>query len=168
MLLRTPGREHHALDLVSAGAGGAGADRDGGPSAGLEDRDSHVTTGEVPAGGLDNDARRAYRDRLRELDVELGAAESAADDIRADRARWEIDALTRELTAAYGLAGRARPEGSAAERARQSVTKALREAIMRIDREDPALGQHLARAVRTGVYCSYDPDPSALRSWRLS
>jgi hypothetical protein len=168
MLLRTPGREHHALDLVSAGAGGAGTDRDGRSSAWLEDRDIHVTTGAIPAGGLDDDARRAYRDRLRELDVELGAAESAADDIRADRARWEIDALTRELTAAYGLAGRARPEGSAAERARQSVTKALREAIMRIDREDPELGQHLARAVRTGVYCSYDPDPSALRSWCLS
>jgi hypothetical protein len=39
---------------------------------------------------------------------------------------------------------------------------------MRVDREDPELGQHLARAVRTGVYCSYDPDPSALRSWCLS
>ena len=52
-----------------------------------------------------------------------------------------------------------------AERARQSVTKAIREATRRIAQEDSALGDHLERSVRTGVYCVYDPDPSSTLTW---
>jgi hypothetical protein len=61
------------------------------------------------------------------------------------------------LGAALGLGGRARRSGSPAERARVRVTRALREAIARIATAHPLLGEHLARSVRTGTYCSYAP-----------
>ena len=116
---------------------------------------------------LDAEAQRAYRDRLRELRPELDAAKEAGDGERAARLEVEIDLIVSELSAAFGLGGRARKEGSVAERARQSVTKAIRDALRRIREEDAVLGEHLTRAVKTGLYCSYDPDPDAAPpTWR--
>ena len=114
---------------------------------------------------IDDEARAAYRVRLRELQAELDEAEAFNDPVRGEAARLEMDALESQLSAAFGLGGRPRPEGSAAERARQSVTKAIREATRRIAAEDSALGDHLERSVRTGVYCVYDPDPSSRLTW---
>jgi hypothetical protein len=37
------------------------------------------------------------------------------------------------------------------------VTRALRAAIERVRTADPRLGDHLARSVRTGTFCSYAP-----------
>ena len=50
-----------------------------------------------------------------------------------------------------GLGGRDRPTGSAAERARVNVTRALRTAIDRVTEHDPGLGHHLRTCVRTGT-----------------
>ena len=90
---------------------------------------------------LDAEAQAAYRDRLGELRPELDAAQEAGDGERAARIEAEIDIIVSELSAAFGLGGRARKEGSAAERARQSVTKAIRDALRRIREEDVALGR---------------------------
>ena len=57
--------------------------------------------------------------------------------------------------------------GSPNERARQAVTKAIRQSIQRIAAADPVSGRHLQRTVRTGQYCVYDPDPAATPSWEL-
>ena len=106
--------------------------------------------------------------RARELGItqaELDEAVSHNDSARVDNARSEIDALEGELSAAFGLGGRRRDIGSPAERARQSVTKALREALRRIAHEDAVLGDHLVHSVRTGLYCVYDPDPVAAPRW---
>jgi hypothetical protein len=43
----------------------------------------------------------------------------------SSQAREEIEALTQRLAAAMGLGGRDRPAGSAAERARSTVTQRL-------------------------------------------
>lgn len=45
-----------------------------------------------------------------------------------------------------------------AERARKTVTWRLRDALGRIDREHAQLGRHLANSIKTGIYCSYDPE----------
>ena len=160
-LIAEPGREFHALDLV--GQGTVGADRGIGASEaaalglGVDGGDGGAL--------IDDEARAAYRVRLRELQAELDEAEAFNDPARGEAARLEMDALEAQLSAAFGLGGRPRPEGSAAERARQSVTKAIREATRRIAAEDSALGDHLERSVRTGVYCVYDPDPSSRLTW---
>jgi hypothetical protein len=132
-LLAHPGRELHALDL---GGGRPAAGGDAGPL-------------------LDDAAKAAYRSRLDELAADLDEAEAWADPERAARAREEIEALRNELARAIGLGGRARVAASDAERARVRVTKAIRSSMARIAEHDPALGEHLRRTVRTGLFCSY-------------
>ncbi len=52
-----------------------------------------------------------------------------------------------------------------AERARVAVTKAIREAIHRIERHSPSLGHHLRRAIRTGSSFGYEPPEGQPASW---
>jgi hypothetical protein len=56
---------------------------------------------------------------------------------------------------------------SEAERARVSVTKALKSAIRRIAAQDAELGEHPAHSVKTGTFVAYDPDPTVSISWAL-
>lgn len=67
--------------------------------------------------------------------------------------------MLEQLASAYGLAGRPRKTGDPGERARTAVTARIRDAIRRIERLHPELGKHLARSIRTGTSCAYDPDP---------
>ena len=136
-LLAQPGREVAALDLA------AGAD--------------HLVQGDQGE-RLDGRARAAYKARLIELDAELDDADIASDIERSARVKAERDALIAELASAYGLSGRPRRGGDPAERARTAVTARIRDAIRRISVVHPELGRHLARSVRTGTFCSYDPD----------
>jgi hypothetical protein len=116
---------------------------------------------------LDAEAKEAYRARLVELREEAAEAEAWNDPERATRAQAEIDALAHELRAAIGLGGRDRSTGTPAERARVSVTRAIRAAIERIAEQEPGLGAHLDATVRTGTFCSYVPDPRAPIHWQL-
>jgi hypothetical protein len=116
---------------------------------------------------LDETAKRAYRERLAELDVEGAEAERWNDPERAARAREETAALAGELSRAVGLGGRDRRAASASERARVSVTRAIRSAVERIGAQSAATGEHLERTIRTGTYCAYAPDPRAPTAWQL-
>jgi len=163
-LLAEPGREFHVLDLVNA----IGLAESPLSSAIEVDEAAYgdAMTG-IPEAGLDAGAKRAYRARLAELMEEQASVESDIDPARLEQVRAEIDALKAELGHAYGLGGRARVVGSQAERARQSVTKAIRSSLKRIEEQDTALGVHLRHSVRTGLYCAYDPDPSEVGPWRF-
>jgi tetratricopeptide (TPR) repeat protein len=159
-LLAEPGRELHALDL-------AGAARPGGVTKdGVADEltaDPFVDAGPI----LDAAAREAYRARLAELRQELDEATTWNDPERAARAGAEIEALTHQLAAAVGLGGRERLVSSPAERARISVTRAIRAALARIGEQSPLLGGHLDATIRTGTFCSYAPDPRVPITWEL-
>jgi hypothetical protein len=160
-LLAEPGRELHALDL-------AGASRPDGMTTSSPTADELTADPFVDAGPvLDPQAREAYRARLAELREELDEASSWNDPERAARAASEIEALTHQLAAAVGLGGRERVASSAAERARLSVTRAIRAALSRIGEHSPALGSHLDATIRTGTFCSYAPDPRMPISWEL-
>jgi tetratricopeptide (TPR) repeat protein len=162
-LLRHPGREFHVLDLAAAGQG-AGA---GGPRAGPA-REDDLHQGRLSGTGpvLDQQAKTAYRARLRELEEELAEATSWADPARAAKARQEMQFLAGELAAALGLGGRDRTAGSPAERARVSTTKAVKIALARIRAHSPALAGHLDATIHTGTFCCYRPDPRAPITWR--
>jgi hypothetical protein len=54
---------------------------------------------------IDAQARAAYTARVRELQAELDDADAVGDPERGARAQQELDFLTGELTAAYGLRG---------------------------------------------------------------
>jgi non-specific serine/threonine protein kinase len=144
-LLREPGREFHALDLAGA------------PTEAAVER---------PVEALDATAREAYRSRLDELEEEEQEAKRFGDAERAARAHAEREFIAEEIARAYGLGGRARTSGSTAERARVAVTKAIRAALDRVREASPALGRHLEATVRTGMFCSYTPDPRAPITWR--
>jgi len=149
-LLARPGTAVAALDLATPPAGIAPAGAPAGPDVLHPPSD----TGEV----IDAQARAAYRQRLRELDEAAAEADAAADIERSARIAAERDALVEALTGAYGLGSRVRRSGSAAERARTAVTARIRDAIRRIGDAHPDLGRHLARSVRTGTFCAYEPD----------
>jgi hypothetical protein len=141
VLLASPQREVAALDLAGIPAG--------------------ADTGPI----LDPTARDNYRRRLIELAQDADDAKSMGDIARAERITIERDALVDQLTSAFGLGGRARRSGSPAERARTTVTARIRDAIRRIERVHPELGRHLDRSVRTGTFCTYDPDPMTI--WKV-
>jgi hypothetical protein len=106
---------------------------------------------------LDEDARRAYRHRITELQQQIDEAESDSDPIRAEAARSELDWLVTELGHATGLAGRSRAFPTDAERARSSVQKAIRRALVRIGTADPEIRAYLEATIVTGIRCSYRP-----------
>ena len=159
-LLAVPGREHHVLDLVAGEAGVPDRRPDHGGADGLS-RLALGDAGEV----LDARSKEAYRRRLSEIEEDIEEAQAIGDDERAAQADVERDFLVRELTGAFGLGGRDRRAASAAERARVSVTRAVRQAMARIGDHHPGLGEHLGRTIRTGTYCTYAPDPRAPAHW---
>jgi tetratricopeptide (TPR) repeat protein len=156
-LLAAPGREIHVLELVSVVGGHAA--KHGQANAGLTPE-----TGDAEA-LLDARAKAEYRERFLELEPELAEAEEWNEPERASRLRDEMDFLARELGSAVGLGGRDRKAASNAERARVNVTRAIRSAVDRIREHSAELGSHLAVTVRTGTYCSYQPDPRSPVSW---
>jgi hypothetical protein len=154
-LIAEPQREFHALDLAVWTSGGAA-----GSAPSLQEGEEL----------LDQQARAAYRRRIAELTEELEETQGWGDTERAARARREIDAITEQLAAAVGLGGRDRRAASEAERARVSVTKALKSAIRRIARRTPSSGSTRPTASRQGPSSpttltrpSPSPGPSDLR-----
>jgi hypothetical protein len=132
-LVARPDEEIHVLDLSGAGS----------------------VEGEAPAAGLDNQARAEYRQHLQELQVELEESQELGDIGRADALREEMDFITRELSRAFGLGGRERGSGSAAERARVNVRRRLQDAMERIGKQLPDAGKYLKNTIKTGSYCKY-------------
>jgi hypothetical protein len=168
-LLRSPGVEFHALDLVRGNATSPRAGRDAeatGASTGqVREADLHVGTLGDAGEWLDQQAKANYRRRLAELREELQAAKALGRIAQAEAAEREIQALVAELAHATGLGGRDRRAASAAERARQSVTRALKIAVDKITAHLPELGHYLARAIKTGTYCCYSPDSQVTMTW---
>jgi tetratricopeptide (TPR) repeat protein len=156
-LLRHAGREFHAADLA------AGADTEATP---LPDAGGEISLGLGDAGEvLDAQARSDYRRRLEDLRAELEEATGWGDTGRAARLSEEIEFLTEEISAAYGVGARVRKAGDIGNRARKAVTSRIRETIARVTKEHPTLGRHLENAIQTGIFCSYQPDRSL--DWEL-
>ena len=147
-LLADPGREFYVLDLVSLERGSIADGGDAGPM-------------------LDVRAKDAYQRRLVEIEQDIEESRALGDVECEKQADAERDALLRELSRAFGLGGRARRAGSSSERARASVTRAVRSAIRRIGDHDPHFREHLDRTIRTGSCCVYLPDLRAPVAWQL-
>jgi predicted ATPase len=141
-LIEAGGREIHCLDLAGAAV-------------------EEAATGEV----LDDKARRQYEQRIRELQEDIEEAEGNNDHARAHKHQVELDALIDHLTAALAQGGRTRSAGGTVERSRSAVTHRVRAAIRNLEKLHPALGRHLAHSVRTGTYCSYQPEQPV--TWRI-
>jgi len=150
LLLNDPGRDFLAIDLV--------ADVKGSP-------DRAALGGGEPY--FDEEARRAYTQRLRDLRAALEEAEAFNDLGRASETRAEIELVSDELRRGIGLGGRLRASGSLLERARVNVTRAIKAALGAVAEHDVALGHYLAATIKTGAFCSYSPDPRDALAWEL-
>ena len=149
-LLARPGQELHVADLISA--------TDPPPTlADARTRTATLRRGSTDA-VLDDRARAAYRARLIDLRDELEEAEAGSDIARAEAARAEMDAVASELAGALGLGGRARAAADPAERARKAVTQRIRNSLKRLAGVHPELAAHLDRSIRTGTFCTYQPE----------
>ncbi|MET0496298.1 MAG: hypothetical protein ABW000_24490 [Actinoplanes sp.] len=145
-LLRAPGQEIAALDLVAGGAG------------------LRVTEAEPV---LDEAARSAYRARLAELEEQLAAADRAGDPDRGAAAQSERNALVAELKRTAGLGARPRTVSDEAERARVNATRALRAVVERLRTPAPLVAAHLDAALHTGRMFRYQPEPGGPPRWHL-
>lgn len=145
-LLGAPGREFNVLDLVTI--------------------ETSLHTGDAGV-MLDAQAKEAYRRRLAEVDQDIDEARALGDGQRVAQAEAERDFVAREVARAVGLGGRDRRASSDSERARASVTRAIRQAMARIHDCHPSLGDHLGRTIRTGTTCGYLPDPRVAAAWKL-
>ncbi len=166
------GINHHVRDVVGLGYLAVLIDRPGVPILAVElemanqrtdPRSRHLegltARTDSNAGDLvDDQALRSYRARLSELREEIEDAEQMCDDERGARSRIEFDFIADELAAATGLGGRRRKAASTEERGRVRVTKAIRSAIKRVRDVDDQVGRHLDAAIKTGRFCSYEPD----------
>jgi hypothetical protein len=158
-LLSNPGREYLGIDLAAGVHGSRSRTR------WQQGTERAVLGGPEPY--CDEAARCAYAQRLRDLRTALDEARVRNDSQLASRTQAEIGFVTAELQRGIGLGGRTRPSRSPVERARVSVTRAIRGALHAIAENDPALGQYLAAAVKTGTFCSYSPDPRVALRWDL-
>jgi tetratricopeptide (TPR) repeat protein len=162
-LLRHPGEQFHALDLL--------LQLQTSPAEGQTSGDS--VTGRAPRPPMPNQglpvldarARAEYRQRLDELVDEIEEAERLNDIGRSARAREEIECLRDQLSAATGLGGRERTVGAHAERARMAVTKRIKDAVRRLHAAHASLGRHLAATIHTGYFCTYLPDREFPVEW---
>ena len=168
-LLRHPATEFHALDLVGVIAHHRDDDESPPLDAELEATGLHVARSEDAGEMLDEQAKATYRQRLVKLREELDAAKTLGQVRRAEVAERDMAILTSELSRAVGLHGRNRRAACASERARQSVTKTIRAVIerKRIAQNDVALGDVLSRCIRTGVFCSYEPERDVPIAWEF-
>jgi tetratricopeptide (TPR) repeat protein len=158
-LLAEPRREFHVLELIAL-------EREP-PEVIHSSRSDEVG---APTGGdsgphLDPRAKEAYRRRLAEIEADIVEATSMADHGRRGQAEVERKFLMRELSRAVGLGGRDRRAGSDSERARVSVTRAVRQALARIREHHAPMAEHLERVVRTGTHCAYVPGSHETITW---
>ncbi len=145
VLLARPGHDVHVRELDGAG---------------------HLRRSEGAEPSLDDIAVGQYRHRLRDLDDELDEASRHADSGRAEKLAVERDAIIEELSKAFGLGGRRRRVGpDPDERLRKAVQARVKATIERLDELHAPLARHLRSAVRTGFWCSYQPEPSV--TWKV-
>ena len=168
-LIQHPGEEFHSLDLLSGPGGNAVAELESADKPSLLS-DATVSVGGLGDAGemLDARAKQEYQRRLVDLREELNDLRERGDESHAAQVESEIDFLHREIARAVGLGGRDRRAGSAAERARLNVTRAIKSALQKISEHNGQLGELLDRSIRTGSFSCYLANPRAPISWRFS
>jgi hypothetical protein len=93
-----------------------------------------------------------------ELQADIREAEQRNDFSQLEQLQDEYDKLIEYLSQSLGIRGKIRESGNPVEKARSAVTWRIRSAIARIESYHPQLGAHLSNAIKTGSFCSYQPD----------
>lgn len=107
---------------------------------------------------IDDRAMKEYKTKVRTLKVDISDAEEMGLYQKADQLRSEYETLVEHLSKVMGLSHKIRKTGSSMEKARAAVTWRIRNAIKKIEKVHPQLAKHLANSIKTGTYCSYEPE----------
>jgi hypothetical protein len=171
-LLKNPGREFHVLGLVASvertghvGVGTSELSMMSGEELGERGLTVSKLDNNEPV--LDEEAKAQYKDKLEELQEELAKAEKNNDPGAKEKAQHKTAAIEQAVAEAYGIGGRDRKTASLGEKARVNVTKLIRTALENIGTHRESLFLHLNNCIKTGRYCSYQPDLSHPISWGL-
>ena len=140
-LLKTPKTAIHCADLM-----------------GLTVKESGVLV-------LDDQAKQSYQQRIREIQESLEEAESTQNYPEIERLQEEYDQLLTHLSQSLGKGGKARSSSGSLEKARSAVTWRIRAAIKKIEQVHPEMGSHLKVSIKTGLFCSYQPEQN--RVWEV-
>ena len=162
-LMAHAGREFHVSDLSILGQCGIVPGR---PAIGAETNGLPHEFGDAGP-ELDPSAKSSYRQRVYDLRDELREAKSFNDLGRIANIETEIEFISRELARAVGLGGRDRRASSDTERARLRVTMAVKSAVKKIAKQHPSLGRRLTHSLRTGNFCSFEPEPPSDDLWQM-
>jgi tetratricopeptide (TPR) repeat protein len=137
-LLARPCTPIHVLDLIGS-------------------HNSRAMSNNQPLEIADRNARHAYKQRLKEIELELTDADLNHDLGTSERLLAERDGLLAELTRAYSLSGSPRSSHSNTERARISVRNRIAASLRSIHGINPACATFLRRSIKTGSICVYEP-----------
>ena len=172
-LLREPGKEILARELAvisdSRSQGPMGNELPASAAVlegELSDSPNMGDTGEVSQ-VLDRSAIDAYKAHLKELSADRIEAEKEPNPAWLAQIEEETKFIERELRAGTGRGGKARNFALPRDKARSSGTHQIKAAIKKVSENNPDLGSHLDRTIKTGTYCSYQPDPTADIDWAL-
>lgn len=140
-LLRQPGHDFPAVDLLKAASGAA------------------VVAARSSAGtAIDEQARAQYKTRALEIQDELAEARKLNDSGRVAALQEELEKIAGQMTAATGLGGRRRLVGDTSEKARKSVSAAVSRTVRQAGAANSSLGKHLQKHVSSGAALSYQGD----------
>jgi len=159
--LAHPGEEFHAQRLLAEVEGNFSGSGDIATMNERQFLDDGLSVSSLGDAGplLDDQAGKAYKQRLEDLAAELEEAKKFNDFERAEHLEEEIEALTKELSAAYGLDGRARKLADPGEKARKTISKAIGRALEHIKENDESLRHHLQNTLSLGLFPAYKPHP---------
>lgn len=107
---------------------------------------------------IDEKAKEEYRKKITELQNDLAEADDHQDYKRAEVLQEEYEQLIEHLSDSLGLQGKIRQIGNPVEKARSAVTWRIRNAISKIEQDHSSLGKHLSNSIKTGTFCSYEPE----------
>ena len=149
-LLRNPGREISAAELMGLATGGS--------SMGATRADGLVIDdgGGLPRG--DADTRDAIEDALEDIREKIGAATGRGDIDAVTELRDQETKVVQFRSEVVDKRGRSRSSGSTRGNARTAVSNRIATAIHAIQLHDTAMATHLDNSIRRGLTVVYEPE----------
>ena len=157
-LIESAGREISAAEL-RVRVGRRPATEDANPEQmGLIAQGEMTPEDGAPMGeAIDARTRAACELRIRTLEAKIETEERRGDQILVAKHKSEKEELAAYLKSATGLQGRTRLMGGQPERDRKSVSSAIDYALAQIEKDHPALSEHLQASLRRGTKFAYQP-----------
>jgi hypothetical protein len=93
-----------------------------------------------------------------ELQEEIKWLEDNNDLQRSATLHKEYDDIVDHLMSSLGLRGKIRKTHDVLDKTRSAVTWRIRNSIQKIEKVHPMLAKHLSASVKTGIFCTYNPE----------